>query len=292
MHDTPEICLSGKDLIETEHKRFDLAYQSYFIEGETKPKNIGKPFLLHNISSTKGILLVHGLMAAPEEVREWAQFLYSKGYTVYAPRLTGHGTSAVDLSTKRYNEWIDSVDNGVAILKSCCDKIVIGGFSTGAGIALYKAIKDPDDFDAVISISAPLKFKGFSTNFVELLHAWNHLVSYLGMNRLAKVYAKNHPDNPHINYHCCPIQGIVEVKALMKKVYNSLSSLAIPALIMQGKTDPKVDGKSGKKIFHKICHPNAYYKEINFHQHGVVRGSIAQKVFSEVERFLNTIYPA
>ncbi len=284
----PFLC---NDLLEKERRLFDEAFHSCFIEGETKPKHMGKPFLLHNPSSKTGLLLVHGLMAAPEEVREWAQFLYSKGHTVYAPRLAGHGTSIVDLSTRHYNEWVESVDCGVAILKTCCDKIVIGGFSTGAGLALYQAIRQPNDFDAVISISAPLKFKGRSTRFVELLHAWNRLVCGLGMNRLAMVYARNYPDNPHINYHRCPIQGIVEVKALMREVYNSLSSLKIPSLIMQGNNDPKVDGQSGQKIFQRIRRPDAYYREIDFHLHGVIRGPIAQEVFDEVEKFLNTIYP-
>lgn len=291
MPNTPGACLPGTDLLDAELRRFDAAYRSYFIEGETKPRNIGEPFLLHNASSTRGVLLVHGLMAAPEEVREWANFLYSKGYTVYAPRLAGHGTSAQDLSSRRYSEWVESVDCGVAILKACCKKIVIGGFSTGAGLALYQAIQNPDAFDAVISISAPLKFKGRSAYFVELIHAWNRLVCRLGMNRLAKIYVRNHPDNPQINYHRCPIQGIVEVKALMKEVYNSLSLLGIPALIMQGKADPKVDGKSGKRIFQCIWGPDAYYREIDFHQHGVIRGAIALDVFDEVENFLKTIYP-
>ncbi|MCP4720934.1 MAG: alpha/beta fold hydrolase, partial [Desulfobacteraceae bacterium] len=245
--------------------------------------------LLRRSSSKTGILLVHGLMAAPEEVREWAQFLYSKGYTVYAPRLAGHGTSAIDLSARRYGEWMESVDCGVDILKTCCEKIVIGGFSTGAGLALYQAIQKPNNFDGVISISAPLKFKGLSANFVEILHAWNIFAYKFGVKRLAKVYAQNHPDNPHINYHRCPIQGIVEVKALMKKVYNSLASLRIPTLIIQGKNDPKVDGQSGKKIFRQISRPGAYYKEIDFHLHGIVRGPIASSVFDEVEKFLNTL---
>jgi len=284
--------LSGEDLFKTELRRFDEAYQSFFLEGETKPRQIGTPFLLHNTSSTTGIVLVHGLMAAPEEVREWAQFLYAKGYTVCAPRLAGHGTSAVDLSTRQYPEWIKSVDCAVAILKDCCSKIVIGGFSTGAGIALYQAIQNPHNFDAVISISAPLKFKGWSSNFVELIHAWNRLVCTFGMNRLSMIYAKNHPDNPHINYHRCPIHGIVQVKALMRKVYRCLGSLQIPALIIQGRTDPKVDGKSGQRIFARIRHTKAYYKEIDFHQHGVIRGSIGREVFGEVDKFLNTIYPS
>jgi esterase/lipase len=275
-----------ENLLENELSLFSREYNAYFLNKETKPKNIGEPFFLSRSSSKTGILLIHGLMAAPEEVREWAQFLHSRGYTIYAPRLAGHGTSAVDLSTRHYGEWMASVDRGVAILKTCCEKIVIGGFSTGAGLALYQAIQKPHEFDGVISISAPLKFKGFSTNFVKILHAWNKLACKLGMKRLAKIYARNHPDNPHINYHRCPIQGIAEVKTLMKKVDNALTSLRIPSLIIQGKNDPKVDGQSGQKIFRRINHPHAYYKEIDFHLHGIIRGPIARSVFDEVEKFL------
>lgn len=278
-----------KDLLEKECQLFNKEYSFNFIKGETKPKNIGEPYLLHNAASKIGVLLVHGLMAAPEEVREWAEFLYSKGYTVCAPRLAGHGTSAVDLSTRRSEEWMESVDRGYTILKTCCKKIVIGGFSTGAGLALYQAIRRPSDFSAVISISAPLIFKGVSVNFVEALHAWNRFASSLRAKRFCKLYTRNHPDNPHINYHRCPVQSIVEIRALMKKVYKSLPSLAIPSLIMQGKNDPKVDGQSGQRIFHRIKHSYTYYKEIDFHQHGIVRGSIALGVFDEVEKFLNII---
>lgn len=292
VHDTlePGARIEFDALLEEQHQLFDQAFRTYFLEGETRPKSIGEPFVLHNASSKTGILLVHGLMAAPEEVREWAQFLFAKGYTVHAPRLAGHGTSAVDLSTRHFDEWAASVDSGVALLKTCCDRMVIGGFSTGAGLALYQAIQNPRDFDGVISISAPLKFKGWSPYFVEFLHAWNGLVCGLGMDSLARIYVRNHPDNPHINYHRCPIQGIVEVKALMKEVYNSLSSLGLPALIMQGNHDPKVDGQSGQRIFQRLRHPGSCYKEIDFHLHGVIRGSIGQVVFDEVEKFLNTLY--
>ncbi len=286
-----EIAFGYADLLEKERHLFNEEYRLFFLEGETKPRNIGEPFLLHNARSEIGALLVHGLMAAPEEVREWAEFLYSKGVTVCATRLAGHGTSAVDLSKRRFDEWMASVDRGHAILKTCCKKIFIGGFSTGAGLALYQAIQKPDDFDAVVSISAPLQFKGISVNFVELLHVWNQFAGSLGVRRFRKAYVRNHPDNPHINYYRCPVQGIVEVRALMRKVWKSLPSLTIPALIMQGKNDPKVDGQSGQRIFRRINRPDAVYREIDFNQHGIVRGSIARTVFDSVEKFLDIIYP-
>ncbi len=279
-------------LLAQEDQRFEAEYRLNFIQGETKPRSIGRPFFLYSPCAAAGILLVHGLMAAPEEVRQWAEFLHSKGYCVYAPRLAGHGTSAKDLSGRRYTDWLDSVNTGIAILKTCCKNVSIGGFSTGGGLALYTAIHQPDVFDAVISVSAPLHFKGMGHHFVNAIHAWNHLVCRLEMPHLARMYARNYPDNPYINYHRCPISGIVEVKKLMSAVYQELPQLRIPALILQGKNDPKVDSRSGKRIFHRIPHPLAQYQEIDFHLHGVVRGAVAQKVFDAVETFLNTIYPS
>ena len=81
-------------LLAAESALFVKEYEKNYSEGESKPPEIGMPFFLHSPGSDTGVLLIHGLMAAPEEVREWANFLHEKNLTVYAPRLSGHGTSS------------------------------------------------------------------------------------------------------------------------------------------------------------------------------------------------------
>lgn len=278
-------------LLDNEALLFEKEYERYYIKGESKPKTTGAPFLLKNPSSDKGILLIHGLMAAPEEVREWAEHLYAAGYTVYSPRLSGHGTSAEDLSGREYKDWLNSVDRGYDILKTCCSRIVIGGFSTGAGLALYNALRNQNDYDAVISVSAPLKFRKFSASFVEVLQIFNKVTARFGIEKPALKYATNHPDNPHINYHRCPVKSIAEVRSLMRQVYRLLSGLEIPSLIIQGKNDPKVDDRSGKRIFKKIGKKSASYSEIEHHEHGIIRGAIGREVFAKVSSFLKKVHP-
>jgi alpha-beta hydrolase superfamily lysophospholipase len=107
-------------LLAAETALFIKEYEKSYCSGESKSPEIGMPFFLHAPLSDTGVLLIHGLMAAPEEVREWGQFLHEKGLTVYAPRLSGHGTSSKDLSVRNYHDWLDSVDRGHAILKTCC----------------------------------------------------------------------------------------------------------------------------------------------------------------------------
>ena len=278
-----------KRLADQESLLFDREYEKYFLKGETKPRPIGEPYLLHRNETKRGVLLIHGLMAAPEEVRQWADFLFSLGYTVYAPRLAGHGTSAVDLSGRHWGDWTDSVNRGHAILKACCEEIVVAGFSTGAGLALYQAVSKPADFLGVISVSAPLKFKSTSACFAELMDQWNILLRTLGIKQFRKDYAPNDPDNPEINYHRCPVHSIVQVKALMKKVYRALPALSVPSLIMQANRDPKVCGRSGRRIYDRIGSTDKSYREVDFHLHGIVRGEVARGVFAETAAFLDRL---
>jgi len=269
--------------------RFHADYETHAVAEESKPRDIGAPIFYRHPAADTGILLIHGFMAAPEEVREWAECLYESGYTVYAPRLAGHGTSPADLAGRTCDDWMDSVDRGHDILKSCCTRIVVAGFSTGAGLALAQALFKPEAFQAVISVSAPLRFKSPSVSAVEALNDWNRLCRALGLSWFTKEFVTNHADNPHINYLKSPIAGLVQVKALMKKVWKKLPALSPPALIVQGKGDPKVSDKSGKKIFTRIAHDNKTYREIPFHQHGIIRGAIALELFAEVTHFLDTL---
>jgi carboxylesterase len=209
-------------LIAAESELFLKEYEKNYFAGESKPPDIGMPFFLHSPGADTGVLLIHGLMAAPEEVREWANFLHEKGLTVYAPRLSGHGTSSKDLSFRKYKDWIDSVDRGHAILKTCCKKIIVAGFSTGAGLALQTVILKPHDFEAVIAVSAPLRFKSFSSRFAETLNGFNNFCNILGMSRLSREFIKNDADNPHINYLRCPVSAFVQVKKLMKSIFQLL----------------------------------------------------------------------
>lgn len=276
-------------LIQRESLLFRRDYQKYFVHGETKPYHIGEPYLLHHPESRCGVLLIHGLLAAPEEVREWAEFLLSSGYTVYAPRLAGHGTSAADLARRNYGDWVDSVNRGHAILKTCCQQIVVAGFSTGGGLALHQAITKPEAFSAVISVSAPLKFKSVSSIFAESLDLWNALFRAMGVKRLRRDFVANDPDNPHINYFRCPVRSIVQVKKMMNKVSGALSTLSMPALIIQADHDPKVEPQSGRRIYDRIASSDKKYREIAFHLHGIVRGEVSREVFTDVASFLKSL---
>ena len=200
--------------------------------------------------------------------------------------MPGHGTSSKDLSIRNYHDWLACVDRGHALLKTCCKKILVAGFSTGAGLALQSAILKPHDFEAVIAVSAPFRFKSFSSRFAELLNGFNLFCFRFGMGRLAVEFVKNDADNPHINYLLCPVSSFVQVKALMRSVRRSLADIRIPSLIIQGRQDPKVAPRSGPAIFQRLGAHQKRFSWVDDNRHGIVLGPIAREVFKEVESFL------
>ncbi|CAB5154945.1 FIG00680866: hypothetical protein [Olavius algarvensis associated proteobacterium Delta 3] len=228
---------------------------------------------------------VFDYMAAPAEVYPLAEFLNKQGYWVYIPRLRGHGTSADDLENRTYTDWIHSVDRGYAIISNLCRNVMVGGFSTGAGLALDLAIR-VQNIKAVIAVSPPLRFQDFGAKFVPAMDIWNRLMSTVRLNGARKVFVLNRPENPHINYPRNPVSGVREIDHLMDSVESRLPELNIPALVVQASMDPVVSPKGSRRIFDLIGTQNKRYALFNFERHGILLGEGATEVYQTIGQFI------
>jgi esterase/lipase/1-acyl-sn-glycerol-3-phosphate acyltransferase len=269
-------------------KEFKKDYEKFKVEGATKPLSVGMPFLLKGRSKDVGIVLSHGYMAAPLEVRQLAQYLNRLGFWVYAPRLKGHGTSPEDLATRSYLDWRVSVDQGYAIISNLCKHVVAGGFSTGAGLALDLAVR-VKAVVGVFAVSAPMRLKDFSARFAPAVDMWNRLMERARQAGAKKEFVENNPENPHINYSRNPISGVVEVDRLMDDLEPRLDDLNVPALVVQSRGDPVVDPKGSRKIFELIGSGDKEYLLFNFDRHGILLGEGAQKVHKSIGEFIKRL---
>ncbi|MDY6934397.1 MAG: alpha/beta hydrolase [Spirochaetota bacterium] len=268
---------------------FNRDYEKYYIEGETKPKEIGRPFFLKRpfgIYSRRGVILIHGYMSAPEEMRELADYLYHTGHAVYGVRMRGHGTAPEDLSQIQWNEWYDSVNRGYVVMKNTARKIAIVGFSTGAGLALLQAIRKRDRFCSVISINAPLKLNNIASNFASVVVFWNELLEKIHIKKGKMDFVDNQPENPHINYFRNPVSGVRELEKVMDAVRKGLKELDVPTFIIQGIDDPIVNPESGQEIYDKIGTERKELSRVYANRHVIVRGNGSHKIFAMVNEFL------
>jgi esterase/lipase len=245
----------------------------------------GMPFVIKGKSRNIGVLLSHGYMAAPLEVAELARYLGKMGFWVYVLRLKGHGTSPDDLATRTYQEWMASVDRGYAVISNICRKVVVGGFSTGAGLALEFATRQKR-LAGVFAVAAPLTLMDFSSKFAPAVDMWNKIMDRAYKVGPKKEFVENKPENPHINYLRNPISGVREIERLMDDLRPKLPSLNIPTLIVQSRRDPVVDPKGSRKIFELIGTDQKEYILFNFDRHGILLGEGAHKVYQAIGEFV------
>ncbi len=265
---------------------FEEDYKTYYIDGESKKKDIGMPFLIKGSSREMGVVLFHGYMAAPLEVKELAKYLGRRGFWVYVPRIKGHGTSPEDLATRKYTDWMESVDEGYAVISNLCRRVVAGGFSNGAGLALDLTARI-EDMEGVFTVCPPLRLKDFSSKFVPALDFWNKFMDKVHIDSGQKEFVENNPENPHINYLRNPISGLRELERLMDSVESKLSAIQAPTLVIQSYGDPVVDQTGSRKVFELLGSEDKSYILFNFDRHGILLGDGAHRVHKAIADFID-----
>jgi esterase/lipase len=265
---------------------FDRDYQAWSTPDTSKPKDVARPFLIKGDRRRVGVVLAHGYMAAPAEVRGLAEYLGKMGFWVYAPRMKGHGTAPEDLAGCTFQDWIDSMDSGYAVISNLCRRVIAGGFSTGAGLALDLAQRVPD-VEGVFAVSAPLRLNDLAARFVPAVDVWNRFMKRFNLDDAKKTFVDNHPENPHINYFKNPISGVHELERLMSSLEPRLPQITVPALVIQSREDPVVNPKGTEKIFKLLGSTDKQMVLFNFQRHGILLGAGAERVYRTIGDFLD-----
>lgn len=105
---------------------------------------------------TRGVLLVHGLGDSPWSFADVGAALAAQGYLVRTALLPGHATRPEDLVDVDLEDWRRVVREQAAILARDVPQVYLGGFSTGANLALEHALEH-DDVQGLLLFSPALK---------------------------------------------------------------------------------------------------------------------------------------
>ena len=267
---------------------FGENYHRYYEEGASKPPEIGRPFLLEGTRPT-GIVLSHGYLAAPHEVRPLAEYLNGLGFTVYGVRLEGHGTSPAHLRDVTWENWLYSYYRGYAVMRNLCSEIIVGGFSTGGLVSLLTAARMGEAVKGVFAINASLRLRDIRTRFVAPFMFWTDVLQKFGRDSEEDEYVEHRSENPNINYSRNYIHGIRELQRLIGVCEDALPSIRIPSLILQGRNDPAVNPRSATLIFEALASPQKELKWMDFDRHVIVQGERRDEVFREIETFVESV---
>lgn len=278
-----------RHLARSDQGMFKEDYDRYYDEELSKPEEIGAPFYLNPGRSRVGILVCHGYMAAPEEVRPLGDYLARFGYSVYGPRLGGHGTSPYNLVDVTWSDWYDSFNRGYAVLRNACERVIIGGFSTGGTLALLATANKEDKIAGLFSVNAPLQLKSITTKLVGPIHFWNELLERFSIDEGRLEYVDNEPENPEINYTKTSIKGVRELGLLMDRCRELLKRVSVPTLVIQEKNDPVVNPQSASIILDNISSKEKEFYTFEYGRHGILRREGCEEVFLRIREFVERI---
>ncbi|WP_105188783.1 alpha/beta hydrolase [Pseudoalteromonas sp. T1lg48] len=113
------------------------------LEADLTVSDLLSPFELRHPNGNKAVLLLHGLTDSPFSYHSLAAFFYRQGFTVRTVLLPGHGSAASDLQEVSFKQWQALANYAIARTSKDFEQVIIGGYSTGAALALANLIERP-----------------------------------------------------------------------------------------------------------------------------------------------------
>ncbi len=233
-------------------------------------------FLKSTRKLASAVLLIHGFLSSPAEVKSLGERLHAAGHHVLGVRLEGHGTSPWDLRSRNWHDWAASVESGFDIIRAFSESVHIVGFSTGGLLALNYASDHPNIIiKSVTSVCAPVHFKNRNMVFVPLVHHANRLVSWVSSEGLMP-FTPNEPENPEINYQHIPVRALYQLQQFIDHLTEDKLTINADVHLYQGDHDPVVDPASMQTLDELITAENKTLITLDSDIHGVIFHNIDQ----------------
>lgn len=230
-----------------------------------------EPFIFEG--GKTGILISHGFTGTTQSMRPLAEAFAQEGYSVYAPRLKGHGTHYEDMETSTYQDWVASVEEAYAWLMERCDKIFVAGLSMGGTLALYMAENHPE-IRAISLINAAIEVPAMESVMelqdIRFLDAIGSDIKKPGVTELA--------------YDKTPVASVKEILPFMDLVKKNLSAIHCPALLFVSPEDHVVPPDNSRLIYEHISSgekeivdlPDSYHvATLDHDQQAIIDGTLA-----------------
>lgn len=237
-----------------------------------------EPFFLPG--NRTGCLLVHGLTGTPKEMRWMGEYLHARGLTVLAIRLAGHATSPADLVRTRWQDWMASVEDGLNLLRDCCDQVFIAGLSLGGALTLLAAAHFP--VQGAIALSTPYNLPNdWRLNYVRLFKYLQPRVE------------KGPPDwhnlaaaSDHVDYPYYPTAAIAELRDILAEMRAALPTIRVPVLLAHSRNDRGVDPANMNRIYETLGSADKHLVWVENSGHVVTRENDRQMVFAAAWQFI------
>ncbi|MEN1967460.1 alpha/beta fold hydrolase [Lentibacillus sp. N15] len=195
-----------------------------------------------------GVLVIHGFTGSAQSMYYLGKQLADTGFTVFGPRLTGHGTQPEDMEQASYQDWIQTVEDGLEKLQVTCSNVFVAGLSMGGTLTLYLAEKYPE-IKGIVPINAAIEMPELIKNYQDLSPTDTRFVDGIGSDiKQAGVQ--------ELAYSKTPVKSMGELIRLAELVRDDLGKITAPALIFSSVEDHVVPPENSREIYESITSEN------------------------------------
>ncbi len=223
-----------------------------------------------------GIVLVHGVLASPVELKDFAYRLVGEGHPVFCVRLKGHATAPEDLHDRSWQEWLASVRRGFEIMSHFAQDVSVVGFASGASLALLLAAENPKGLAMAIAVSAPLKFRERSLRYAPALNLANTVGKFFYMQNGIKPFQQGQPEHPEFEHDKMPVRALAELHKIADTLHQLLPQVSCPVMILHGSNDPFADPTSASLIHERLGSTDKRLHMVKSDRHAILHENIGQ----------------
>lgn len=233
-----------------------------------------------------GVCVLHGGMTSPHTMREFAQFLNGRGYTVSVPLLAGHGRDVESLNQTLWPELIESARCGLEDLerRGCTRRFVVG-HSLGGALTLYLAGAS-DDLAGVVPISAPVFLPLKESMLLNIASSFVHFIPY-DFRKVVSDYDEHRA--LYERYSRVPIRFFSHLTRESIRNREMLYGITCPILIIHGKKDPVVPFRNAEVIHERVRSKRKELLLLDDEEHGPLWWDARQYCFYRIAEFLASV---
>ncbi len=267
-------------------RAFDSECAQCSRNGANKPAELVQPFLLEHSHAHAGVVLVHGYLASPQQMRPLAEYLHGLGYNVYSVRLPSHGTAPGQLSDVHWSAWLNAVRHGYCLLQQSCTQVLVGGISLGGVLAMLLAASPDVPPAGVFAINPPLQLRDRRAALVPSIMRMRRALTSVGIHRPPARLIASNTETPEMSYAHHPLASIQQVRAASSACRQRLDAITSPLLLIQGDHDPVVVPEAAQRALRSVSSDLRLLTMLPFDRHNIVDGDRKELVFHALHRFL------
>lgn len=233
----------------------------------------------------EAVLFIHGYTGSPNDFNGLPAFLHEHyGVSVFVPLLPGHGTKVEDLRGLTKDDFIKTAEEALKPLLVSYDKVIIGGHSFGAQVALCLAARYK--VNGVFVSALPFKLR-FPLSFPWLYDFYQMLPGKKEFFRKKISKKERKQRKGSFFYDKMPAYGLKLLSDMNKELERSLQKIESPLLSIYFKGDPIAHPDARNKIKNLVG--SRINKTLMFDRlsHGIFFTEDAPKIYEEIAQFFN-----